>query len=486
MICVVLTLIAFTGTLMFALREFISQSIFNFLLIFIFGIFNCLVFVTILTHFNVVTTDLGAMLRIVLQGVLSIMPLFCATILSIFISVEVAEIELSTSFTVIYFLYTLFLGRPRYFYDREQLKTSTDHPVASRSVQPTLLVPLRLQAIVHVLPVLISVWIHFALHRNVMSSDRTFVLSAVNAVLLPSILMIFSFQRHLQSIQHHQHVQSSSASSSSKYLTFSLNVLCVVFALTIQDHPMFDELKVFSGKEEPVPTYIVMAMIMLLVCASILYSKIKEYKKNGAQDVLNSATWEFIWIKLMHVAFDVCIGTAAGLFGSLINMPSNIIPINLIAIIALSEFHFEESWSALSRILLSVIVALSFLISFVAFTKSTIYYLNYGFDWFIPCTMQQLCQLIAGLIALSAILPVGIITPTFSMWMNISDPLLPSGSSFKGSLLASVNTTSTSSQALHKTAVSHFVRHIFAYGSIALAVLTACMELMVMQQVLHI
>ncbi len=435
-------------------------------------------------------SEFDTLMGFIVQVILLCVPLVSATILTTFITLEIVDYEVNTVFSVIYFMYTWYFCRPRVVSAKEVVKTAITKNIIYRE---TLLISAPTQSIIYLLPIGISVLIHFSLHRNMLLTNRMRILSFSHAILVPTLLMLYCYKQHIKAIisahvgdcgtAQGQHNASVSVARATKIF----NALAFFFALTVQQHPMFDELKWFSGQREPVPTYTLLAIVLLTVIASIVQQRLQFYKSSPDDHfVMVSRDKRERWILIFRIAFDLLVGITIGLCGLLVSMPSNIIPINMVGAIALAEFHFEESWSTFTRSLLGLIGGLSVLISFVAFAKGTIYYLIYVFSWRQGISMQQFCQIVAALVALAALLPSGVslnggLTP--SVWFAGK-----SDRSFESSGLASrglIDDDFGSKDGQRNVGMAQvLVRSIFSYGLITICALSAWLELLVLEQVI--
>jgi hypothetical protein len=340
--------------------------------------------------------------------------------------------------------------------------------------------------------------------------------------------MLYCYKQHLKAIPAGQ--------VSSRRFSFSLthngatklfNALAFFFALTIQQHPMLDELKWFSGQREPIPTYTLLGIVLLTVIASIVQQRQQLYKSSididrsgdregeGENLFLSlTKTQRNRWYQIFRITFDLLVSMVMGLSGLLVSMPSSLVPINMIAGFTLAELHFEESWSLLSRTFLAIISGLSMLISCIAFAKGTIYYLVYlltssmNTTWWGLLTggaaaagvgemttgensgnssvsMRQFCQWIAILVSLSVLLPSAISLQGGnipSIWFAHRQDRSMESSGLASRGLIDDDFGSKDGQRTDRSAQAT-VRSLFAYGLIALSMFTMWLELLVLEQV---
>jgi hypothetical protein len=397
---------AFFGTTMFAVRSFLSQSIAHFALTPILFFLTACVFFAIAAQFNSFFSEFDTNLAFIVRLVLLLLPLFASTLLSMMLSLELpADFELHTIFSVCYFLYALYFCRPRSICVKSMTRSSGSGK-STAVYHHEQFISSALLRIVYILPVFITLAVHIALHRHVSMTNRSRVLSLVNAILLSTLLMLYCRKQHLyRSLAIELSPQSESPSNSllissiRNQLHFAnkvFNGLLLFFAFSVQGLPVFDELKHFCGLAEPIPSIVLFAIVLLVVIASLLQQR-TSYHKSFAEGKPTLLATSFgnrnddseaallyqesftvpdserqrhsTWRLVFRVLFDFVTGLTVALCAMLVNLSQSIVPISFIAAIALAELHFEENWEIWTRAMLGIIGGLAVTISFISFCK---------------------------------------------------------------------------------------------------------------------
>ena len=260
-------------------------------------------------------------------------PILSSSIITWFLCIEIPSFNVEITFNIIYFLYILYMVRPRvisklnlkqqYHHHHHQQQqqqqqfllqqnkynassTATTAAASSsslsitnnqnnnansnidniNSVDYTILIPFNIQVIMYIQPIIISLFIHIALHHNVLEVTHTRIINIALSIIQPALLMIYCAQIQLPTVlklaatnnlknsiidkttsstttatssttsptttSSSSSVTTSSSSiidheQLSKVLDVITVVLCISLVICIENHPIFDELKSFSS-----------------------------------------------------------------------------------------------------------------------------------------------------------------------------------------------------------------------------------------------
>lgn len=113
-------------------------------------------------------------------------PLLYSSFLAAVLADDYEEFDLPTTFTIIYFLYVLIFSRPRFIYHLEPVKVGSKF---QGELRKNLLLSKLIILSQYSTPIFMSFYLQFALHHNVLSTERSRINSVIQSVLLPMILM---------------------------------------------------------------------------------------------------------------------------------------------------------------------------------------------------------------------------------------------------------------------------------------------------------
>jgi hypothetical protein len=514
---------AIIGTLIYASRDFLSSSVYNLSLIPIYSMVLYQFFMVILTQFNVFMYDMGYIMRAGLQIAFITFPLCAATFLSVILAFSLPEIDLQVTFVLIYFVYTLLLGYPKYvtrkYWYKANAKSATTVVTNSE-----LLLSFNMMKVVYTIPIFLSILAHYALHHNVLTSVRIQWIQWLYVICFPSYLMLFCYQQHLPYYQLAATATNSKSSvsalpsisatiakytllnSGSTLITLLSNICLLGLTIPLYNHPYFDEVKSFSGLAEPVPTYMFLGIILSLILSNFALQRLQTYHRiynqlegnewKSAHDgdasmtpeeetVLQKIIPSTIWLFVLRILLDSLVGITIGLLCCLLNIPSRYIPIHMIAAVSILEFHFLGEWNSLAKGLLGMIAALSSIVSVLSLMKGTVYHIQHVMVWsdyVFALTFPQWCHVMTGLVAGSVILPS--LLPTKAIfghkalveWLEVSslqgmerseqgrniDMILPTTSTSA----STATTTSGTAAVIGNVSPDQQLSYMFAWGGI--------------------
>jgi hypothetical protein len=409
-----MTLFVMIGCLVWSAREFLNESMWNFSLVIMMGIILFFIFVISMSFFSSVFNEFRQLFVVLDALVIATLPLVGGALLSWFLCVEISSLDLSVCFSVCYFLLLAVLGRPR-------SAAKDDNEQASSP-----LLPVNIMKMLYMLPILISLVVHVALHWNVISTERTRVVNLVNDLCFPAFLMSVCARRHIAHWPEKERADVLRMLGNIKVIAASTWLLCAQF------HPALDELKTFSGLKEPNPSFLIFSAI-ICAAASFYAADVRAttvsigrqqhhhhdsdnedddeeyYDRNARRNEADSQTTAFSLSSyaLSRIISNVLAGSAVMCVAVLVNIPRFVVPVCGVGTIALAELHlFKKRMEGFPRFLLLLIAMLSIWVVSLCFTRSTIYYLMFNFAWYKDLTMQQFCRVLAMTLAISVALPV--------------------------------------------------------------------------------
>jgi len=386
-----------------AAKSMLNESSLNFSAVIIVAVMLCEIYIILSTYFSAVQNEFGPILPMLETIISSSLPLIASSLLTWFFCAEIPSLDIVIFFSVCYFFHTQLICRPKYvsrygYSTKKDDKGDVDGKV--------LLIPLRIMKTVYVLPVIVSFAIHLAVHHNVLSTGRTWIVNTAVAIFLPTILMCYSA---MQQIEYWPIEQRES-------VTFRLRLciyfVCALFLLAGQDHPIFDELKSFSGLPTPIPSILLLGSIFSVFIALILYrmqSKIQKLKEDDDEEIYTSSSQSKRvsgMSLLISIFVSFFVGVSALLLSVLVNIPYKTLPICVIGAVSLAEVYHRKTWALLPTMLLIFIAGLSISVVSLSFAYNTVYYVSCDFSWGgLQLTMKQFSKAFSLSLAFATILP---------------------------------------------------------------------------------
>eukprot|EP01038_Epipyxis_sp_PR26KG_P004662 gene4662-6550_t len=382
------TLISFTITVMilfsslvWAARNILIESIYNFSLVILMGIILFYTLVIVVGHFNSVVNELGMLFMITELLLFATIPIISSSFIAWFLCVEVPSFDLEICFVCCYFAYVFYLGKPRYVSFRNVREQASTHST------PVIMIPFNVLMVMYSIPIIISPIIHVTVHHNVLSTSLTRLIGYSFSILFPSSLMIFCARKQIYvyfSVEYKWKIQQ----------ILSILQYFVVGALVfiLQFHPILDELKSFSALHEPYPTRILILSSFLIAFAFLLYKEFKlssitsnnnitenddiSYYNNKSKISLSQYT-----SPILQLIVSSLISISITLISVIVNIPYKVLLFSSIGAFCVSEYHLRPVLSTIMSICYIIIGTFSMRIIAISFTMNTIYHLQYSFVW---------------------------------------------------------------------------------------------------------
>ena len=481
----IITLLVLLSCLVWAARVFLTESILNFSLVLLIWIVLFYTFLTCCNFFDGIVNEVGVLVVLLDILMFATLPLVGAALITWFLCVEIPSFDLSLTFNITYFAYTMLLCQPRLVSNIWKRRRGNDGDASSggstsgRRNQMITLIPGNIAALVYVFPVVASLAVHVSLHHNVISTAQTRIMNLLLSVLIPAALMLYAARSHKTYF-----VGSNSdgvinggtgtgggnsaddGQTIKKALDSGAVFVTAMLLLCLQNHVMFDELKDFSGLSHNTAGYFLIGAIGFIMAAFDLHRFALQQERNvldsdayycgttrsfgmgggsstagGLGGLLSSAGAGSgrsgnvgSSLAIMRTTVSACIGAATALIAIVVDIPHRAVPVSVIGAMALAEFYHRPSWGPFSQGLLVIITSLSVVITAVSFTHNTVYHLQYIFSWTLfDMTMQQFCTTFAVLMGAAVALPT-LLAPSDGTKNSRDSLLLPDSGSHAPSL----------------------------------------------------
>jgi hypothetical protein len=221
-----------------------------------------LVFLALAGQFRALRLEFESSFYFAETILMAVTPLVSSTILTWFIAVEFPSLDLSFAFSVCHFLFVQLLLHPR----------PTSHPNIAKSSLIThwgggpYVLSLPMVVAVYLTPVIICPALHITMHHAVaMSSSLHQLFHFGLSCLFPVLTVILSAERQLLYWPEAERPILAS-------VLFLLKVIVLAgLALCLQTNELLEDLKDFSGLQEPYASLVLLSVVLLLLGALILH-----------------------------------------------------------------------------------------------------------------------------------------------------------------------------------------------------------------------
>ena len=461
--------------LVWAARVFIAESTLNFSVILLMWIVLFFSFLVSCNFFSGIVNDVGVVLAVMNQLMFATLPLVSAALLSWFLCIEVPSLDLLLCFNAVYFVYMLFLGRPRIV--SLSLRKGKHSPTSPAGSMQTYLLPAYLLIIMYIIPIVMTIFMHIAIHHNVLSTSHTRVTNFLLSVLVPALLMTYCAHKQLTSGAASFHAQDDQlVENLPKFLEGSTYVLSCLMIYCIQSHPMLDELKSFSDLSDEMAGYAIMTAVFLVFAAFAIHQFCKkqtayliEQSENMNSD--SAAADARKRMKFVSILASVCIGGANALMTVVIGLPEHAVGVSVVGAMSLAEYYLHSDWSAGHRAILLCIASLYSALAASSFIKMALGGILYQFHWHVDATMPEFTTVI------NLLVPVAVLLPTM-LGSNVVDSAAYAGDLMHHGLpRTDINSAASSSG-------SRYIGNVvFEWVFPVVTVIVAAAELMIREQV---
>lgn len=318
-------------------------------------------------------------------------PLVAATILTWFLCLEAPVLDLPSTFSVCYFIYMITLSKPR----------PCSFPVSAQVTKDPnnrhkcLVLPLHILQVMYAVPVFVSPILHVASKFNVLSGTLSSLVSLAISVLFPSLLMLFCVEQQIEHWPRSSSDEVLTAVGTAKIVNAALLFAC------LQDHPLLDDIKSFSGLSDTLSS--------AAICAAAVLLALAVYIRRSNQDYSNFTSTAERGLKAVLVS--LCLGGAAVIGGILVDLPVHILPLVVGGTVSIAEFY-QRGWAGnsftmqITGLLLIIMGAATAALVAMCFSRETLFYLTISFSWHATeFSVQAFCGLFAASAALAVVVP---------------------------------------------------------------------------------
>jgi hypothetical protein len=442
-------------------------------------------FIVICNYFSGIISDVGVVIVVLDQLMFATLPLVAAALVSWFLCVEVPSFDLIVCFNLTYFVYMLFLGRPRAVSAQSMLFRPPNSTTEALANAQRPLLPNFVMFAMYVIPVVISVCMHIAIHHNVLSTSHTRIANFMISFLVPALLMIYCANRQLFAAGCMRDSSLFYNETLPKVLGAANAVMSFALIFCLQSHPMLDEIKSFSAMSNKLAGAALMGVCALVYFAFAIHQFVGAQTALAAEQNYNinvnsdgSAMQVARDLKIIHTASSLCIGAANTLLCLVVGLPDHAVGVSVIGAMSLAEFYMRRDWSAPSKMVLLFIASLYSFLAAASFVKMTLHGITYTFYWnLLDISINQFSAGVVCLVPAAVFLPaVSIVTSSdveqeadnLSLGQSAAFPDLNKGSGGQGTI--SNKASSVSSM-------------FFQWTLPVFAVCVAALELMVREQV---
>lgn len=231
------------ATMVWSARIMLAESFLNFPLIIVMGILLIGIFMIICGHFKSLLDEFENSFYFAEVLLFSSIPLLSSVVITWFLCVEFPYIDLSLCFSTVYFLYILWICKPRF----------SSHPSAIETIAeiPIYTIPTNIMTVIYTIPVILSPLFYIILHHNVLFDSYYRMNNFLSSILSPLLYMIICIEYQLEYYPMSEHKKIANSLSMNKMIFSILLFLCTI------NHPLLTDLKTVSGIGEPMVTFII-------------------------------------------------------------------------------------------------------------------------------------------------------------------------------------------------------------------------------------
>ena len=381
-------------SILHASKHIISEGVIYLPFIIIFGILLSYCFFAILMHFPGLLTEADNFMQVVHLNLLSSLPLLCSSIITWYLCTQIQEIDLGVCFSICYFLYTMYLTLPG----------STSGTDRAGSQFPLNCLSENMLQYVYSIPILFSMVFYVVLHHHVIAAQSVLssLVDFVAAVAIPTVLMAYCAEIHVQQRQHKRFVDAQTVGTIK-----SIAMMCLL--LCQYDNPFLEDIKAFSKLSDFVANALFIVGSVSLVTAMWFSSNRAAPPVQDSDDTV-FLTPVSVLIPLTGVI--VCSGMFLGL-------PMYILPACEGGLILYSEFYerqfdFKNPLHTYLAIAFVLCTGLSAMVITLCFAQQTLWSLNFSFESNAlqgvgigggTVTMRFFCNLCSFLMCLAVVIP---------------------------------------------------------------------------------
>lgn len=357
-------------SLVWAARLLLVESRWNVSLVLTMGILLFLTVITMSSQFRNLLKEFSGLFYFLETFIFAVLPLVASMIVTWFLCVEVPMLDVSFCFSLVYFCYMVYLGRPRvssYPYSGSYAKD-----LKFRHTCFVLNGPLV--KVMNSVPLVISPLLAVAVKANSLLSIR--LVDLAFSFLFPLFLMLVTFDLELDYFPPDERKFMNLDLSSAKVLVAAMLFAC------IQGHPIFADLKAFSTLSDPLASAALCGAVMLAIVGVGIYRS--ENVRDPDEDFTEQRQSTMSLIK--RVMVDVCMGAAGLLGGVLLRLPWSALPIAVVFPVSLAEYYQRTSGkpdaeSRVTNVLIACLAAVSAAAIALCYCMETVFFYSFEFHW---------------------------------------------------------------------------------------------------------
>lgn len=253
------------GALIYASQNILHESLANLGILGVLTLLLIMIFFALAGQFRGLRAEFETSFYYMESVLMATIPLVASTILTWFVCVEFPGLDLPTSFSVIYYIYLVLMITPR----------PSSHPSARAKSQTALgiwtsgpyVLSVPVVVAVYLTPLVLCPALHYIVHHNVaMSGSVHRLLDFLNSFLLPLMMVVLAAERHTLYWADNQ------ARGRVVDILFSLKIwVAAILTVTMQTNSFVEEIKAFSGIEEPYASLTTIMAVCFILLAVYLH-----------------------------------------------------------------------------------------------------------------------------------------------------------------------------------------------------------------------
>lgn len=280
----------------------LAASVLNFSLVVTMGIILIAIFIIILSKFKSLLIEFEYTFYYLEMLLFSIIPLLSSVIITWFLCVEIPSLDMSICFSTIYFVYIYTLATPRY----------SSHPSALiPTVSPIYTISLKVIKAMYDLPVVLSLVLHIAFHHNVLLDSWDRFLHVMISFLLPILYTIVAMESQMKYWPHKEITEMVQALGRYKLIVSFFLFYC------LQDHPILDDLKTFSGFSNMTSSFL-MLISAIQGSLAVYIHRVNTIKPSKHEYIYQK---DYKKDKIADMRVSLCLAGCALSMGTLLGMP---------------------------------------------------------------------------------------------------------------------------------------------------------------------
>ena len=366
----ILTTFVLWISLVWAARLLLLENRWNISLVLTMGILLFLTVITMSSQFQNLLKEFSGLFYFLETFIFAVVPLVASVIVTWFLCVEVPMLDISFCFSLVYFCYMVYLGRPRV----SSFPYSGSYAKDLKVRHTCFVLNGSLIKAMSSIPVVMGPLLAVAVKANSLYSIQ--LTDFAFSFLFPFFLMLMIFDQFRAYFPLEEQNASMLNSSSSKVISAAMLFVCV------QGHPLFADLKAFSTLSDPLASAALCGAVMLCIVGVGIHRS--ETARDPDEDFTEQRQSTMSLIK--RVMVDVCMGAAGFLGGLLLRLLWSALPVAVVFPIASAEYYQRtigkpDSDSRVTNILIAILAAISAAAVALCYCMETVFFYSFEFHW---------------------------------------------------------------------------------------------------------